>query len=265
MRNIIVIAVLLALIGIGGIFFINRTSSQSVPDSNTQENIKKETTQPSESINANTSPSFGNPKKSAHFESNTPAHGSILAGVPVNVVIDFNFDLAKPSKISIHKDSASGENFAVGETIIDSNKLSMRQAMDPKAPDGLYTVIYNACWPDGSCHDGNFQFKIDRSLAEKFEDKSSVNELTIKMSQIKFMPMELKIKIGTKVTWINDDSVTHYVNTDSHPAHTYQKDHNSKALEKGDKYEYTFSKSGIYPYHCSAHAENMTGNILVID
>src|SRR3990167_10810379 len=45
---------------------------------------------------------FQNPKKSAHYESNTPAHGATLAGVPINVVIDFNFDVAENSRIEIH-------------------------------------------------------------------------------------------------------------------------------------------------------------------
>src|SRR3989344_2367751 len=52
----------------------------------------------------NDSNQFQSPRKSAHYESNTPAHGAVLAAPPVNVVIDFNFDLAKPSTISITKD-----------------------------------------------------------------------------------------------------------------------------------------------------------------
>ena len=43
----------------------------------------------------------GTPKKSAHYESNAPEHALTLAGAPVNVVINFNFDLAKPSEIKI--------------------------------------------------------------------------------------------------------------------------------------------------------------------
>src|SRR3989344_5620718 len=71
---------------------------------------------------------FENPKKSAHFESNTPAHGMVLAGIPINVVIDFNFDLAKPSSIKIEMD---GKDLGVGETVVDENKLAMRRKMVP--------------------------------------------------------------------------------------------------------------------------------------
>ena len=216
---------------------------------------------------------FEDPKKSAHYESNTPEHGTTLAGVPINVVINFNFDLAKPSSIIIfpwNEGREIGIDMGVGETIIDSNKLSMRRKMNTDSSDDLYTVSYKACWPDGSCHDGNFQFVIDRSLAETFTDEtneqsssSSKKEVEIKMSEIAFKPANIKLSQGTKVTWINDEVTVHYVNTDSHPGHSYYLNQNSKALSKGDSYSVTFDKSGIYPYHCSAHADNMTGNILV--
>ena len=203
---------------------------------------------------------FTTPKKSAHYESNTPVHGAVLAGVPTNVVIDFNFDLAPPSEIKIEKD---GRNYGFGETVIDQNKLAMRRNMASDAPDGLYTVSYNACWPDGSCHDGSFQFAIDRTKSGEFEDMTSQSEVTVKLSQIMFEPQNIKISKGTKVTWVNNDSVEHYVNTDSHPAHTYFPQQNSQALKNGDTYSITFETAGIYPYHCSAHAQTMAGSIIV--
>ncbi len=203
---------------------------------------------------------FANPKKSAHYESNAPAHGSILAGVPVNVVIDFNFDLAPPSAISI---TSGGKEYGTAETTIDQNKLSMRRNLDPQAPDGLYTVSYNACWPDRSCHDGSFQFAVDRKQAASFTDIRGANEVTIRMSGTAFTPNNVRISPGTKVTWINDEGVDHFVNTDSHPAHTYLPGMNSRSLARGSSYSFTFDKVGLYPYHCSAHASTMVGTVLV--
>lgn len=203
---------------------------------------------------------FEDPKKSAHYETNTPNHAVALAGVPVNVVIDFNFDLAKPSRIEILKD---GKDFGLGETIIDEGKLTMRRNMDPNSTDGLYKVEYNACWPDGSCHDGFFQFAIDKSLKEGFVNSTNQNNVEIRMSEIMFKPQNIRISKGTAISWVNDDSVEHYVNTDSHPAHTYYKNQNSKALKNGESYSVTFDTPGIYSYHCSVHADQMTGNILV--
>lgn len=204
--------------------------------------------------------SFANTKKAAHYESNTPEHSSTLAGVPTNVVINFNFDLAKPSNISITKD---GKEYGVGETSIDDSKLTLRRSIEQTAPDGIYTVSYKACWPDGSCHDGSFQFKIDKTGASFYEDLTAKTEVTIDMKAIMFEPKNIKVKKGTKVIWTNSDSVAHYVNTDSHPGHSYEPGINSDVLQSGDSYSYTFTKVGLYPYHCSAHAATMTANILV--
>lgn len=199
-------------------------------------------------------------KKSAHYESNTPAHASVLAGVPVNVVIDFNFDLGPGSSISIKTDD---KEYGTGETVIDPNKLAMRRNTNPNAPDGFYTVNYKACWPDGSCHDGYFQFTIDRTKAGNYTDLRNKTEVTVKLSEVAFKPQNIRISRGTKVIWINEDNVDHYVNTDAHPSHTYYPPQNSKVLKKGDMFSLTFDKEGIYPYHCSAHAKIMTGSIIV--
>ncbi len=205
-------------------------------------------------------PPIGLQVKSAHFESSTPAHNSFLPAAPPQVAIDFNFDLSGQSTINILKDDVE---YATGVTTVDTNKLAMRRPMDSTAPDGTYLVKYKACWPDGSCHNGQFNFHLQRSLADNYEDKRNQPAVTINMSSIKFQPMNLRISKGTVVTWVNDDGVDHYVNTDSHPAHTHQPDLNSKALKKGETYSYTFNETGAYPYHCSAHADNMTGTIIV--
>ncbi len=204
--------------------------------------------------------SFSNPKKGAHYESNTPEHGSRLPGVPVNVVVNFNFDLAPESQIQILKDS---KDYAAGTTQIDQNKLTLRRNMDPDSPDGLYKVEYRACWPDGSCHDGYFQFAIDRKLAEQADDLRNQREVEIDLEQIAFQPQIIHVSKGTKITWHNHDSIGHYVNTDSHPAHTYYPAQNSKLLNEDETYALTFDIPGVYPYHCSAHAERMPGMIIV--
>ena len=203
---------------------------------------------------------FVAPKKSAHYESNTPEHGSTLAGVPVNVVINFNFDLANGSEISITKD---GKEYGVEKTVIDEGGLAMRRKMDSASADGLYTVNYKACWADGSCHDGSFQFAVDKKLTQEFVDETNKKEVIIDLKNIALNPKSVKISKGTKVTWVNQDSVEHTVNTDSHPAHTYYLAQNSRTLKKGDKYSVSFTEAGIYPYHCTPHVSSMKGAVLV--
>jgi plastocyanin len=243
----LIIFVIIFLVAIGTFFYINNKTNKS------------ENPQPKTTTNS-TGTDFGQQKKSAHFESSTPEHGMVLAGAPNQVAIDFNFDLAKPSAISIN---SGGKEYATGDTVIDENLTTMRRSMDTSAPDGVYEVKYRACWPDKSCHDGNFKFQIDRSKASSYTDLRGKKEVTIEMEKIMFNPQNVIIDKGTKVTWINKEGVAHYVNTDAHPAHTHLLGFNSKALSNGGTYSYTFDQAGAYPYHCSAHASQMTGNILV--
>jgi plastocyanin len=156
------------------------------------------------------------------------------------------------------------KEYGQGDTTIDNNKLSMRRGFASDAPNGIYMVIYKACWPDQSCHDGSFEFAVDRSKASGYENMQNKKEVTIHMSEIMFAPKNILISPGTKVTWVNDEEVEHYVNTDSHPAHTYYPIQNSRSLVKGAGYSATFDKPGAYPYHCSSHANTMIGNIIVL-
>ena len=254
MKRLIVFILVLLLLTTGAYFvWFRPNNDQTPPLSNSQSD------EPSTS-NESQEPMFSTPKKSAHFETSTPAHGSTLAAAPPEVVLDFNFDLASNSTIQIMKD---GKDYGTGSVTIDTSKLAMRRAMAVDAPNGVYTVNYKACWPDRSCHDGHFQFSINRNLISSYSDQRGVREASISMSQIKFEPVNVRINVGQTMTWVNNDNVDHYVNTDSHPAHSHTPGLNSRALAPGATYSYTFTKPGAYPYHCSAHAGTMTGMIVV--
>ncbi len=250
--NKLIIFSIAAVIVVGGIvFFAFQRKEVQAPVSQT---IPTATPQKESSL------IFSSPKKAAHFESNTPEHGTALAGVPVNIVINFNLDLAKESEIKIEMQE---KDYGSGETVIDEGKLTMRKKVDPTSPDGLYTINYKACWADGSCHDGSFQFKIDRSKSLEFTDQTNKKEVTINLQNIAFNPSKIKVSKGAKVTWVNQDSVEHTVNTDFHPGHNYYPSQNSRTLKKGEAYSVTFTEAGIYPYHCTPHAASMKGAVLV--
>ena len=239
---------IIGLVVVAGIFVINAPPQEDKTALDPKQSSDTETT-------------FARPKKSAHYESNTPAHESILAAPPINIVIDFNFDLTSNSSISIV--DTNDIEYGSGDTSVDRNKLALRRSMSHDSPDGVYTVNYNACWPDASCHDGSFQFAINRSLGEDYLDLRNRSAVEIKLSDIAFKPARVKVSAGTRITWLNDEEVTHYVNTDAHPSHTYYPAQNSNALAKGEEFSLVFDKAGIYPYHCSAHASDMIGSIIV--
>jgi plastocyanin len=97
----------------------------------------------------------------------------------------------------------------------------------------------------------------------QFTDLTGNPQVTVLMDHISFEPARIRISTGTNVTWVNREAVEHFVNTGSHPAHTYYLPQNSRGLLKNDTFSVVFDTPGIYPYHCSAHAAVMTGTILV--
>ena len=73
--------------------------------------------------------------------------------------------------------------------------------------------------------------------------------------QLQFRTGELTVPVGTTVTWTNRDDIPHtVVSTD--------KVFKSKVLDTDEKFSFTFSKAGTYPYFCSIHPK-MTGKVVV--
>jgi len=67
-----------------------------------------------------------------------------------------------------------------------------------------------------------------------------------------YSPLNLEITVGTAVTWINDDSVPHNIQSMDDSGDVIQL-FNSPPLNTGDKFEFTFEESGVYNYFCSFH------------
>lgn len=79
--------------------------------------------------------------------------------------------------------------------------------------------------------------------------------MEVKIDNFSFGPAVLTIKTGTTVTWTNRDDIPHtVVSTDG----VFK----SKVLDTDEKFSYTFSKAGTFPYFCSIHPK-MTGKVVV--
>ena len=77
----------------------------------------------------------------------------------------------------------------------------------------------------------------------------------VKIDNFSFGPATLTAPVGTTITWSNRDDIPHtVVSTDG----VFK----SKVLDTDEKFSFTFSKSGTYPYFCSIHPK-MTGKIIV--
>ena len=73
--------------------------------------------------------------------------------------------------------------------------------------------------------------------------------------QLQFGPAELTVKAGTTVTWTNRDDIPHTVVS---PDKVFK----SKVLDTDEKFSFTFSTPGTFPYFCSIHPK-MTGKVVV--
>lgn len=70
-----------------------------------------------------------------------------------------------------------------------------------------------------------------------------------------FRPANLEVKVGSAVTWENRDSAPHTVTADD-------LSFDSKNLDQGKTFSFTFTKAGTYDYHCSIHP-SMVGRVVV--
>jgi plastocyanin len=77
----------------------------------------------------------------------------------------------------------------------------------------------------------------------------------VKIDNFVFGPQTITVPVGATVTWTNKDDIPHTsVSTDG----VFK----SKVLDTDEKFSYTFTKAGTYPYYCTIHPK-MTGKVVV--
>jgi plastocyanin len=87
------------------------------------------------------------------------------------------------------------------------------------------------------------------------QEKAAAAE--VKIDNFSFGPATITVPMGTSVTWTNRDDIPHTVVSTDDP-----KAFKSKVLDTDEKFSFTFSKAGTYPYFCSIHPK-MTGKVIV--
>ena len=80
-------------------------------------------------------------------------------------------------------------------------------------------------------------------------------EMEVRIDNFAFAPQRMAVKVGTTVTWINDEDIPHTVASST-------KLFKSNALDTKDQFSFTFTTPGAYEYFCSLHP-HMTGTIVV--
>jgi plastocyanin len=204
--------------------------------------------------------SFSDSLEIVSFENSVPMHGEVLAGVPINVVVNFKSKVFGNSHVYISR----GEyEYSQGEAIIDSDTNTLRTKMDPNSPDGIYKVVYTMCTSANNCQEGYFQFAIDRKLSAQFADFRGRDLVNVVISNLSFNNSNIIISKGTKVVWINRDQLEHTIKSVPYPEHNYFPEQNSYIMGRSDTFSMVFNKQGIYPYYGGSYPESMSGYILV--
>ncbi len=88
------------------------------------------------------------------------------------------------------------------------------------------------------------------------EQSSSSDKYQIKIDNFSFAPETLTVPAGATVTWVNQDDVPH--NIVSSEGKTLK----SPVMDTDEKFSYTFTKPGTYPYYCGIHPK-MTAKVIV--
>ena len=125
---------------------------------------------------------------------------------------------------------------------------TMRRLVGPLLLVAAVAIIAAACNGTGSTAYG-----APASTTATTTAATATNAATIR--GFSFQPDVLKVKVGAKVTWTNDDTVAHTVTADTNSFA-------SGNLQPGGSFSFTFTRPGTYAYHCSIHP-SMHGSVVV--
>jgi plastocyanin len=124
----------------------------------------------------------------------------------------------------------------------------MRRLVGPLLLVAAVAITAAAC--NGT---GPTAYGAPASTAATTTAATATNAATIR--GFSFQPDVLKVKVGAKVTWTNDDTVAHTVTADTNSFA-------SGNLQPGGSFSFTFTRPGTYAYHCSIHP-SMHGSVVV--
>ncbi len=80
-------------------------------------------------------------------------------------------------------------------------------------------------------------------------EKASAATADVKIDNFSFGPQTITVPQGTTVIWTNRDDIPHTsVSTEG----VFK----SKVMDTDEKFSYTFTKAGTYPYYCTIHPKD---------
>lgn len=98
---------------------------------------------------------------------------------------------------------------------------------------------------------------VQNNVAPTQEAQTTVTENQVTIQSFSFNPGTITIKVGTTITWANQDDTTHTVTSVGG-----QQELESGNLSKGQSFTHTFATVGEFNYQCSIHT-SMQGKVIV--
>lgn len=104
----------------------------------------------------------------------------------------------------------------------------------------------------------NSQNQAESQPSQNQQDSEAVMADSVEISDFKYSPETITVKVSTTVTWTNNDEARHNVVSDD------DGELDGPLIAKGETWSYTFDKAGEYPYHCAPHPY-MKGKVIVTE
>ncbi len=93
----------------------------------------------------------------------------------------------------------------------------------------------------------------ENSISSSAQSQAQNLSEAVNIQNFAFNPTLLNIKVGTTVTWTNNDSAPHQIKSSTF---------NSSVMQTGGNYSFKFTTVGTFNYSCAIHP-SMLGKIIV--
>lgn len=133
---------------------------------------------------------------------------------------------------------------------------------------GIATVVTYAMMQNNNDDDGTAtepttvrtQDESDTTPSSQPTDDDSENVSEVTIQNYTYAPANITVKVGTEVTWTNQDGIEHTVTSDDSAPVTFD----SGMLGQGESFSFTFDQAGEYEYFCTPHPY-MKGKVTVTE
>lgn len=119
----------------------------------------------------------------------------------------------------------------------------------------ILAMLLAACGGGGSSSSTS-----STSSTSSSSSTASAATVEVSLKDFKFTPSEIRVKVGQKVRFVNNDSVRHnVVQATAENATTGPFGFQGPVQMPGDAWEYTFNTPGTYPIVCNLDGHNLLG------